>query len=308
MVSLIETLELTKCFDDLTAVDSLTLQVQEGEILALLGPNGAGKTTTVRMLSSILRPTRGCARIAGLDVVRDGQQVRHMVGHLTESPGLYLRMRALDYLDFFGELQGMARKERRSRAADLLERFGLGHASKRRLAEFSKGMRQKVALVRALLHNPRVVFLDEPTSAMDPYSAKQVRDAIEELRDACHTVILCTHNLHEAEMLADRIAVIRRGSMIALGKPDELKREFLGPPAWQVTLSCPLDRPWPSMNGHFQLEASEDTWLRYRTTAPEITNPMLLDRLRDSGAQVLTLSELPRSLEQVYLRLIEEQA
>jgi ABC-2 type transport system ATP-binding protein len=238
--ALIETVGLTKQFDTLTAVDGLTFTVREGEILVLLGPNGAGKTTTVRMLSSILKPTAGCARVAGYDVVKDARKVRHIVGHLTEFPGLYLRMRSLDYLDFFGELQGMSRAERRTRAEELLKQFDLWDARDRRLGEYSKGMRQKMALIRAMLHNPRVLFLDEPTSAMDPHSAKQVRDAIASLRGSGRTIVICTHNLHEAEALADHIAVIRRGKLIAFGSPGQLKNDLLGLPLWEVRLAHPL--------------------------------------------------------------------
>lgn len=304
--ALIETAQLTKCFEDLTAVDSLTLKVEEAQVLALLGPNGAGKTTTVRMLSSILKPTAGYAHVAGYDVVKDARQVRHVVGHLTELPGLYLRMRALDYLDFFGELQGMAPRVRQERAEELLKHFGIWEARGRRLGEYSKGMRQKVALVRAMLHDPQVLFLDEPTSAMDPLSAKQVRDAIANLRGTHHTVILCTHNLFEAETLADRIAVIRRGQMIAQGTPDQLKRDLLGPSVWEVRLAHPLTQPWPSLNGQAHVECTDSLSMRYRTPDPEMANPRLLRQVQGIGGEVVALSELPRSLEDVYLKLVQD--
>ncbi len=305
MPPLIETYELTKQFDTLVAVDHITFTVNEGEILALLGPNGAGKTTTVRMLSSILKPTYGTARIAGYDVVHDAQTVRHLIGHLTEFPGLYLRMRPLDYLDFFGELHHMPRETRRARAEELMRRFDLWEARTRRLGEFSKGMRQKMALIRAMLHSPRVLFLDEPTSAMDPQSARQVRDAIALLRGSGHTIVLCTHNLHEAETLADRLAVIRRGKLIAFGKPEELKRELLGPPIWEVRLTRPLPHAWHSLDGHVQVISFDECSLRYCTETPELTNPWVLRRLQEIGAPVLTLSEAPRSLEEVYLKLVQ---
>lgn len=304
MSLLIETSNLTKQFETLTAVDGLTLKVNEGEILALLGPNGAGKTTTVRMLSSIIKPTAGYARIAGFDIVQDAAQVRHIVGHLTEFPGLYLRMNALDYLDFFGELQGMPRETRRARATQLLERFGLGDVGTRRLGNFSKGMRQKVALVRAMLHQPRVLFLDEPTSAMDPHSAKQVRDAIADLRGEGHTVILCTHNLYEAETLADQIAIIRRGKLIAAGTTAQLKRDLLGPSMWQVRLAQPIDE-WPHLNTYLHVESQDATSLSYSTEQPEIANPALLNHLHQIGARVMMLGEKPRSLEDVYLKLVQ---
>ena len=302
---LIETTELTKQFDTLTAVDHLAFTVAEGEILALLGPNGAGKTTTVRMLSSILKPTSGSAHIAGHDVVRDAHTVRHLIGHLTEFPGLYLRMRPLDYLDFFGELQHMPRAMRRARAEELMQQFDLWDARDRRLGEFSKGMRQKMALIRAMLHAPRVLFLDEPTSAMDPHSAKQVRDAIATLRGSGHTIFLCTHNLHEAEALADHIAVIRRGKLIAFGAPAQLKRDLLGLPLWQVQLTRPLNQPWPFLDGYLQIQSHDDMSLCYHTETPEIANPLLLRCLQAIGADVLTLHELPRSLEDVYLKLVQ---
>lgn len=305
MPLLIETIGLTKQFDTLTAVDHLTFTVAEGEILALLGPNGAGKTTTVRMLSSILKPTSGSARIAGYDVVQDARTVRHIVGHLTEFPGLYLRMRPLDYLAFFGELQHMPRAERRARAEELIKQFDLWDARDRRLGEFSKGMRQKMALIRAMLHAPRVLFLDEPTSAMDPHSAKQVRDAIATLRGSGHTIFLCTHNLHEAEALADHIAVIRRGELIALGTPLQLKRELLGLPLWQVRLTRPLNQPWPYLHGHLEIQSHDDLSLCYHTETPEIANPILLRRLQAIGADVLELHQVPRSLEEVYLKLVQ---
>ncbi len=305
MTHLIETNNLTKQFESLTAVDGITLKIAEGEILALLGPNGAGKTTTVRMLSSILKPTNGSAHVAGYDVVRDARRVRHMVGHLTEFPGLYLRMQPIEYLDFFGALQGMTREDRRKRAEELLDQFGLSDARGRRLGQFSKGMRQKVALIRAMLHDPRVLFLDEPTSAMDPHSAKQVRDAIATLRGSGRTIVLCTHNLYEAEALADRIAILRRGKLIALGTSAGLKHELLGPPVWQVQLARPFGTAWPSMNGHLQVVASDATSLKYHTNTPEIANPILLQKLGETGASILSVSQIPQSLEDVYLKLVQ---
>jgi len=303
---MIETAGLTKQFGDFTAVDGIHLAVREGEVLALLGPNGAGKTTTVRMLASILKPTGGWARIAGYDTVRDAKVVRQLVGLLTEFPGLYLRMRALDYLDFFGQLQGLSRAQRSERSEYLLRRFELWDALDKRAGEYSKGMRQKLALVRAMLHDPQALFLDEPTSAMDPHSAKLVRDAILELRRDRRTVILCTHNLTEAELLADRIAIIRRGRILALGTPAELKARLLGDPVLELRLAGPLDGLLADLQGLVTIEDHGDTWLRYRTAEPDRINPRLVQRLAERGAPVVTLSEVPRSLEDVYLRIVNE--
>ncbi|MGQ9625758.1 MAG: ATP-binding cassette domain-containing protein [Anaerolineae bacterium] len=305
-MNVIETEKLTKRFGDFTAVDEVTISVSEGEVLALLGPNGAGKTTTVRMLTAILKPTSGRATVAGHDVVSEAKTVRHLVGLLTEMPGLYLRMRTLDYLDFFGKLQGMPEEQRHKRSEELLQRFEMWEARNQRLGEFSKGMRQKMALIRAMLHDPQILFLDEPTSAMDPHSAKLVRDLILDLRREKRTIVICTHNLPEAELLADRIAIIRRGQIIALGSPAELKARLLGAPLLELRLAQSLDGLLPLVSDLVKVEEYGDTWLRYRTQKPESTNPLLLRRLTEENAEIITLSEVPRSLEDVYLKIVEQ--
>jgi ABC-2 type transport system ATP-binding protein len=290
-----------------TAVDRVSLDVPTGEILALLGPNGAGKTTTVRMLASILRPSDGWARVAGFDTVGDARQVRHAVGLLTEFPGLYLRMRGDEYLAFFGQLQGLSNDQIRHRTETLLARFDLAEARRQRTAEYSKGMRQKLALIRAMLHDPPLLLLDEPTSAMDPHSAKQVRDAIVDLRREQRTILICTHNLTEAELLADRIAIIRRGQIVALDTPARLKSQLLGPPLLEVRLAHSLDGFLSELTDLVQVEDQGDDWFRYRTSSPETTNPVLLARLAGLDARVLTLSQVSRSMEEVYLRIVESE-
>jgi ABC-2 type transport system ATP-binding protein len=290
-----------------TAVDRVSLNVRAGEILALLGPNGAGKTTTVRMLASILKPNEGWAQVAGFDTVREARRVRYAVGLLTEFPGLYLRMRADAYLAFFGQIQGLSAEQIQHRTATLMERFGLAEARRQRTGEYSKGMRQKLALIRAMLHDPPVLLLDEPTSAMDPHSAKLVRDAILDLRSDRRAILICTHNLPEAELLADRIAIIRRGRVIALDTPAHLKARLLGAPLLEVQLAHSLDGCLPAVADLVDVETWGDTWFRYRTPVPERINPALLARLGAMDARVLTLSEVPRSLEDVYLRIVESE-
>jgi len=297
---------LTKQFDGFTAVDRVTLSVASGEILALLGPNGAGKTTTVRMLAAILRPTTGQAYVAGYSVTEHPREVRRRVGLLTEHPGLYLRMRGQEYLDFFGRLIGLDAEERTRRARDLLARFGMSDAWRQRMGTYSKGMRQKMALVRAMLHDPPVLLLDEPTSAMDPHSAKLVRDAVLGLRHHRRAIVICTHNLAEAEALADRIAIIRRGRIIALGTPAELKSRLLDPPVMELHLAQPTDGVTKLVSGLVKVEDQGEDWLRYSTTDPQDINPLLLQTLASHGLGVVTLSEVPRSLEDVYLRVVEE--
>jgi len=305
-MDVIRTEGLTKQFGDFVAVDGVTLTVPEGEVLALLGPNGAGKTTTVRILASILKPTSGWATIAGYDIVKDARTVRRIVGLLTEFPGLYLRMRALEYLDFFGQLQGLSPQQRQQRSEELLVRFKMWEARDLRLGEYSKGMRQKLALIRAMLHDPQVLFFDEPTSAMDPHSAKLVRDCILDLRRERHTIIICTHNLAEAELLADRVAIIRRGQIVALGTLAELRARLLGDPVLELRLAQSLDGSLPLITDLIDVEERGETWLRYRTARPEVINPLLIQRLAREGTEVITLSEVPRSLEDVYLKIVEE--
>lgn len=303
---MIEAEGLTKVFDEFCAVDNLHLNVEAGSVFAFLGPNGAGKTTTIRMLTSILKPTSGWARVAGYDVVNEAPYVRASVGVLTEQHGLYERMKALEYLDFFGRIYHLPANTRRKRALELMERFGLQDALKKRVGEYSKGMKQKLALVRAMLHNPPVLLLDEPTSAMDPQSAKQVRDSVEELKRDKRTIILTTHNLPEAQQLADRIGVIRRGRLIANGTFSELSRRFVGAPLMEVKFTHSLNGATASLQGMVEITATGPDWLHYRTHTPQTTNPAVLQKLLTDGAEVITLSEVQRSLEAVYLQIVAE--
>lgn len=296
---------LVKRFDDFTAVDGVSFSVNAGEILALLGPNGAGKTTTVRMLAALLAPTEGRAVVAGFDTQKDPIAVRQRVGMLTEHPGLYLRMRGGEYLDFFGRIYGLDQQARQERARRLLAQFDMPEAWDRRIGEYSKGMRQKLALARTLLHDPPVLLLDEPTSAMDPHSAKLVRDAILSMRNEQRAILVCTHNLAEAEIVADRIAIIRRGRIVALGTPAELKRRLLGPPVMELRLATTSDGALPIVSRFAHPLEWGPGWLRYEAPDPESVNPPILQALAQAKVPVVTLSEVPRSLEAVYLRVVE---
>ena len=300
---MIETQDLSKKFDDFTAVDGVSLEINAGEVLALLGPNGAGKTTTVRMLTSILQPSRGWAKVGGYDVVKNPSDVRATVGVLTEQHGLYGRMPVDDYLDFFGQLYGLKSSYRKERIEHLLEKFGLADARQRKIAEYSKGMRQKLALARALLHDPKILLLDEPTSAMDPASARLVRESILDLRSGKRTIVICTHNLGEAELLADQIAIIRKGKIIVRGSPAELKLMLLGSEEYILKLAGPLNGIPALPNGVHILSQGKD-WIQYRTETPEEINPYILRSFLDNEYAVVSLQEIPRSLEDVYLQAI----
>lgn len=303
---MIETHLLTKRFGSFLAVDQVSLAIEPGTIFALLGPNGAGKTTTVRMLTSILAPSAGWARVAGFDVVRQPIEVRARVGVLTEQHGLYQRMKAIEYLDFFAQLYHLPDEQRRRRPLELMAHFGLADALGKRLGEYSKGMQQKLALARALLHDPAVLLLDEPTSAMDPQSARLVREAIRDLQRAERTIAITTHNLNEAQALADRIAVIRHGRIIAHGTFDSLAQRFVGPPLMELRLAQPCNGLAGDLNALVTVVDQGETWLRYKTTDPLADNPAVIRRLIALGADLVTLSEISRTLEDVYLQIVQE--
>lgn len=302
---MIITEDLSKNFGEFLAVDGVTLNVRTGEVLALLGPNGAGKTTTVRMLTSVLRPTRGWARVAGYDVVKQSNKVRAAVGILTEQHGLYSRMPADEYLDFFGQLYGLDASVRQKRVNQLLDLFSLQANRNQRIGEYSKGMCQKLALARAMFHDPPVLLLDEPTSAMDPESARLVRDSIHELRSGERAIIICTHNLAEAEELADQIAIIRNGKIIVKGSPDFLKQTLLGAAEYEVKFGVVLNGNTPELPTGAELTSQGSDWLRYQVNQPELVNPQLLAGLLGDGFPIISLQEIPRSLEQLYLQAIQ---
>ena len=303
---MIETNDLTKYFDGFKAVDGVSLTVKPGQILALLGQNGAGKTTTVRMLTALLNPTRGWARVNGYDVERQAVNVRASVGVLTEQHGLYVRMTGLEYLNFFGEIYRLNPAARKTRINYLLDYFGLSEAAHKRVGEYSKGMRQKLALARALMHEPPVLLLDEPTSAMDPESARLVRDEISRLKSSQRTIVICTHNLVEAESLADIIAIIYRGRILLSGTLDELKAQILGPVEYEAQLSHPCQVEGLTLPQGVTLSENNGSRLRFRIERPQESNPLLLHRLAEIQAPVVTLQEVPRSLEQVYLKVMAD--
>lgn len=227
---------LSKDFGSFRALEDVSLHVRGGESLVILGENGAGKTTTLRCLAGVLRPTLGTVEVGGISVADDPEAVRAQVGLLSEVPGLYERMTAPDYLDFFGRIQGMPDDLRSSRIAEMLELFGLEQRTDQWLGSYSKGMRQKVALVRATLHQPRVLLLDEPTSSMDPAGARLTWDYILELKRTGIAVVICTHNLRETARVADRLAVMAGGRILAEGTLAELQQQMGLEPRYVQTM------------------------------------------------------------------------
>jgi ABC-2 type transport system ATP-binding protein len=218
---------LTRRFGDVVAVDGLTLEIHPGEVFGFLGHNGAGKTTTVRLLNGLLAPDDGTTRVLDLEPLNDGPALRRHTGVLTETPSLDERLTGRENLEIYADLYGVPHTEVASRIESLLEGFELAHRADEKAGTYSKGMKQRLALARALLHEPDILFLDEPTSGLDPVGARRVHELIARLsREQQRTVLLCTHNLAEAQKLCGRVAVLEQGRLVALGTPAELARRL----------------------------------------------------------------------------------
>jgi len=218
----IELESLTKKFEDTTAIDGLSLQVSKGELFGLLGPNGAGKTTVINVLCGLLKPTSGSARVGGYDVQRESEKVRELIGVCIQETSVCPYLTGLENVDLFGNLHTMDKELLKTRRNMLLEKMGLAEDAKRRAEKYSGSMKRRLSLVLALIHDPEIVFLDEPTVGMDPQSRRAVWDFIEELKGQGRTIILTTHYMEEAEDLCDRVGIIDNGKLIALDSPKNL--------------------------------------------------------------------------------------
>jgi ABC-2 type transport system ATP-binding protein len=303
---MLRTDRLTKRFGDKPAVDGLTLEVNSGEVFGFLGPNGAGKTTTIRMLAALIAPTGGEAWIAGLKLGEQDDAIRSRVGILTESPGLYDRLAVARNLEFFAALYDV--QDVPGQVEKYLRMLGLWEKRHEPAGTLSKGMRQKLAIARALLHEPEVLFLDEPTSALDPEAARLVREFLATLKQEGRTIFLCTHNLDEADRLCDRIAVFNT-RLLALDTPTALRRTLYG-----RTVVFHLVRNEPRFaeclkDFDFVHEVQTmDNKLVVTLETPEAENPALVRALVQAGAEVQFVGEVRRTLEDVYLQLVERAA
>jgi len=304
-MAVIETFGLSRDFGKTTAVEDVTFAVEAGEVLGFLGPNGAGKTTTIRMLAGMIAPTKGYAVVAGHRTDRDVEQLHEVIGMLTQMPGLYDRLSARRNLEYFAGFYPSI--QARSQVEKYLRLMGLWERRDSKVGTFSKGMKQRLALARALAHEPKVLFLDEPTAGLDPEAAGEVRRLIRTLREEGRTVFLSTHNLNEAEMLCSRIAVIHT-RLLALDTPEQLRRRFfrrqlvvqLEAPDTQV---AQVVRKLP-----FVQEVHEDgSQLILELTDPERNRPELVKAIVEAGGRVIGVSEKQYPLEEVYLKLIREE-
>src|SRR5213594_3533736 len=306
MNTVIRTEKLTKRFGSLAAVDGLDLEVHEGEVFGFLGPNGAGKTTTLRLLCALIGATSGTAEVAGFRLGRQDSEIRAAVGILTEQPGLYERQSAWENLVFFATLYGLDGPTAARQAEHFLRLMGLWDRRLEAVATFSRGMKQKMAIARAALHEPRILFLDEPTTGLDPDAAKTVREFIVALRGQGRTVFLCTHNLDEADRLCDRIAFFRQ-NVIRIADPDELRAELYGR-ATEIRL-MPAPRPEDlarvrAVPGVHEAHL-ENGSIVVASADPLLTNPLLVRALVDGGAEIAFVTERKAHLEDVYLQIVE---
>ena len=306
---MIKTQGLTKKFriskkpkNELVAVNNLSLEVQHGEVFGFLGPNGAGKTTTVRMLTGLIRPTSGGAQVAGFDLGKNDTDIRRNVGILTESPGMYERLSAEKNLAIFANLYDVPDVDKA--VNKYLSMLGLWERRHDAVGSFSKGMRQKLAVARALLHEPQVLFFDEPTTGLDPEAALVVRDFILEFKKQGRTIFMTTHNLDEAEKLCDRVGIFKQ-SLLALDSPANLRQKLFGRkvvfhlggvnPQWLPLINA--------VDGVSSVEQLENK-LVVALASPEKTNPLITRLLVEQGADIQFIGEVRQSLEQVYLEML----
>ena len=308
----IEAFDLVRKFGGFTAVEDLSFSIEEGEIFGILGPNGAGKTTTIRMLAALLSPSSGRAVVGGYDVIEDALKVREIIGILTESPSLYGRLTAIENMEFFAKAYGVTDKSTRDgRIRELLDLFQLWDRRDDHVGQYSKGMRQKLAIARALIHSPEILYLDEPTSGLDPKSSKDIRDLMEELTENQHqTILLSTHRLEDAEKLCDRVLIINKGRPITVATPGDLRKRFGSGQEVQVGLTqldedlVDMVKKLPSV---VNLTANNDENLLSVSLGSEKDTPGLVRALVEYGVGVRYVKPLETSLEEAYLELMEEE-
>lgn len=302
---MIEIFGLTKVFDNVVAVENLTIEVKKGEVLGFLGPNGAGKTTTIRMLSGIIAPTRGYAVVGGIRADREVERLHEITGLLTETPGFYERLSARRNLQFFAQFYENINAG--VQVEKYLKAMGLWERRNDRVGTFSRGMKQRLALARALLHEPEVLYLDEPTAGLDPEVAREVRELIKKMKEERRTIILCTHNLEEAELLCDRIAVFRT-RLLAIDTPRNL-RDRLFQRQVIVEMESIDSRILNAVRrfGFVQKVDKEDSRLVVELKDFDKNRPALVECIVQSGGKILGIFEKKHSLEEIYLTLLHEE-
>lgn len=299
---------LTKTFGSITAIQDFSVDIPDGRIFGLLGPNGAGKTTTMRMLSCLIQPTAGKAFIDSHEIgnKEDAKKIRSIIGLLPEVPGLYETLGASKNLDYYAQLYGIPKAQREQSIQTTLKNLGLWDRRNEPVGGFSKGMKQKIAIARALVHSPKYIFLDEPTASLDPAASKIVREYILELKSQGNTILINTHNLAEAERICDTVALVKN-KIVKVGNPKELARGLFA-----RTISITLKTIPPGIIedisslpfiSHARITGNT---LFFNVQNPENDNPQVISWLNNKGLQIQFVNEEEHSLEDVYLKLITE--
>jgi len=307
----IQTQHLTRDFNEIRAVDELTLNVPRGIVFGFLGPNGSGKTTTIRLLLGLLEPTSGAGRVLGYDITTEAAQIRASTGALMEHNGLYERLTAEDNLEFYGRIYRMPKAERKTRIKELLIHMNLWDRRNEMVRDWSKGMRQKLAVARALLHRAPLVILDEPTSGLDPVAAAALRDDLAGLvADEGVTVFLNTHNLPEAEKLCQQVGVIHHGKLLKVGKVDELREQKK--PCLEITghnfnrgLLASL-RAYPEVTAVQRTQVNSNEHLLLELTRP-VDSAQFVSAIVSAGGQIEEVKRAQSSLEDVFLSLVNDE-
>jgi ABC-2 type transport system ATP-binding protein len=298
---------LTKKFGEVTAVEGLTFQVEDGEVFGFLGPNGAGKTTTIRMLCCLISKTSGEAKIADYQIGKatDSLQIRKMIGLVPDNVGLYEDLSAFENLDFYGKLYECPEGRRRENIERFLKMLGIWDRKDARAGSLSKGMKQKLALARALVHEPKILFMDEPTANLDPESAKTVRDFILELKKQGRTIFLNTHNLDEAQRVCDRIGILKT-KLLSIGNPEQLRESLTGPKTEirlaqiNEALVSELRKRIPN-----KIEVADDK-LIIDVADPDKENPTIIAAIGSAGGLIQEVTQIVPTLEDVYLQIVKE--
>jgi len=303
--ALIEVAELTKKFNGITAVDGISFEVRQGELFGFLGPNGAGKTTTINILTGLARPSSGAVRIAGLECTRNPKAAQHLIGIVPDESNLYPELSGYDNLCFCASLYGIAKKERRTRAKELIETFGLQEAADRKFAGYSKGMKRKLTIAAGIIHQPRILFLDEPTTGIDVASARRIRQLIAELHRAGTTIFLTTHYIEEAERLCERIAFIVKGRIVRIENVANLLQPIQERKAMVVSVSNTendLPGKLAAAFPHFHFRTVSTGQVRVES-AEQISIGPLVRFIEDQGAEVMEARRVRPSLEEVFIEI-----
>ncbi len=304
--SAIKTVNLTKNFGDLVAVDHVSFEVGQGEIFGFLGPNGAGKTTTIRMLTSVIKPDSGSAKIMNYDIQRETLKAKQMMGIVPEMSNAYTDLSAWNNLMLIGELYGVSKGERRERAEKLLKEFGLYERRNQLVRGYSKGMKQKLILCMALINEPQILFLDEPTSGLDVESARLIRDMIRDLNRAGATVFISTHNMEEANQLCEKVAIINHGKIAAIDSPERLRVRSSGLRSVEVSFDKPIDVRYLQIPGVREVIKTGDK-VRLYVDEPGDVIVYLVDYARLNKLKIVSLNTLAPTLEDVFIKLIKER-